>query len=502
MKKLLILLLLLPFFAKAQTTYQLNYDSIRVNKTSGLGGTSLYGKVYLKNVGLGLVSDSILTVLNGRIRKVPVAGIVPTLGTSAISLGGTANGLSYLSGNYRLHRVTATTGGVLTTGTDTIPGPKRFTSSPIIATSGSSNLSLFANSSAAESGLILGTGSTNKWQLFKANSGNNEDLLLSNLALARTSLSISSTTNAVRINEIPNVGGSSDSILVHDNTSKEIKRVAASSLNFFTRTGTVLSPTTSGDQIQLAPLTSTVGLRVDANSASVSGVIVNGNATALNPMFKASDNYNNVGFEYSGNSSGISYNVVGGSSFSGTPFLYTKNSVDLFNISNAGWINAVGGNFTSDLNVGTTAPTTDDGTTLFSSGQIYTHVAGTGSTDQVRFYRNSTLIGRITTDGSSTSYVTSSDYRLKKDFKVFNGLDIINKIKIYDYAWKQDNSRAYGVKAHELQELLPSAVFGNKDEINADGSIKPQGVDYSKLVPILIKSIQELEARITVLENK
>ena len=76
MKKI-VLLLLLAFSVlglKAQTTYQLNYDSIRVNKTAGTGGTSLYGKVYLKNVGSGLVSDSILTVLNGRIRKIPNLG--------------------------------------------------------------------------------------------------------------------------------------------------------------------------------------------------------------------------------------------------------------------------------------------------------------------------------------------------------------------------------------------------------------------------------------------
>jgi len=58
------------------------------------------------------------------------------------------------------------------------------------------------------------------------------------------------------------------------------------------------------------------------------------------------------------------------------------------------------------------------------------------------------------------------------------------------------------VIAHELEEILPYAVFGKKDEINENGNIKPQAVDYSKLVPILIKSIQELEARIKQLENK
>jgi len=71
MRKLIILILLLcAGIAQGQTTYQLNYDSIRVNKTAGTGGTSLYGKVYLKNVSLGLTSDSILVVRNGRIFKV------------------------------------------------------------------------------------------------------------------------------------------------------------------------------------------------------------------------------------------------------------------------------------------------------------------------------------------------------------------------------------------------------------------------------------------------
>jgi len=72
MKKITLLLLLtLSVLGLQAQTYQLNYDSIRVGKTAGTGGTSLYGKVYLKNVGLGLLSDSILTVLNGRIRKIP-----------------------------------------------------------------------------------------------------------------------------------------------------------------------------------------------------------------------------------------------------------------------------------------------------------------------------------------------------------------------------------------------------------------------------------------------
>jgi hypothetical protein len=71
MKKLLFILLLLPFAVFGQTTYQLNYDSIRVNKTDGTGGTSLYGDVWLKNTGLGSNTDSVLTEVGGKIKKIP-----------------------------------------------------------------------------------------------------------------------------------------------------------------------------------------------------------------------------------------------------------------------------------------------------------------------------------------------------------------------------------------------------------------------------------------------
>jgi len=74
MKKLILIILLLPLFAQAQT-YQLNYDSIRVGKTAGTGATSLYGKVYLKNVSARAAGDSILSVVNGRIFKVPYLGV-------------------------------------------------------------------------------------------------------------------------------------------------------------------------------------------------------------------------------------------------------------------------------------------------------------------------------------------------------------------------------------------------------------------------------------------
>jgi len=113
-----------------------------------------------------------------------------------------------------------------------------------------------------------------------------------------------------------------------------------------------------------------------------------------------------------------------------------------------------------------------------------------------------TARGSITYNGTNVLYTGTSDYRLKEDLKEYNGLSIISQLKTYDFKWKEAGTRDYGMMAHELQEILPNVVTGEKDALNEDNSIKPQGVDYSKLVPILIKSIQELTARIEQLENK
>ena len=123
---------------------------------------------------------------------------------------------------------------------------------------------------------------------------------------------------------------------------------------------------------------------------------------------------------------------------------------------------------------------------------------------QIEFFTSAgTSVGTITTSGgTTTNYNTTSDYRLKGDLQDFNGLDKVSKIPVYDFKWKSDESRSYGVMAHELQEVLPDAVSGEKD------AEEMQGVDYSKIVPLLVKSIQELKAdndslkaRIETLEN-
>tara|TARA_R100001594_G_scaffold130383_1_gene169467 strand:- start:947 stop:2404 length:1458 start_codon:yes stop_codon:yes gene_type:complete len=133
----------------------------------------------------------------------------------------------------------------------------------------------------------------------------------------------------------------------------------------------------------------------------------------------------------------------------------------------------------------------------------------------IQFQDGGGVIGSISGDNDATTYSTSSDYRLKTDLKdISNATENIEKLKLYDFAWKSNtNKRLTGVLAHEAKEIVPYAVIGEKDamtkkEYEEDGEIKtkdvisPQSVDYSKFVPLLLKSIQELSNRIKVLEAK
>ena len=118
---------------------------------------------------------------------------------------------------------------------------------------------------------------------------------------------------------------------------------------------------------------------------------------------------------------------------------------------------------------------------------------GAGTT-QFEFRNGDVERGRIEWTTSGTTYNTNSDYRAKENLKDFNGLDKVSQIKVYDFNWIETKKQDYGVVAHELQEVLPLAVSGEKD------AKKLQAVDYSKIVPLLVKSIQELSAKLESLE--
>ena len=118
------------------------------------------------------------------------------------------------------------------------------------------------------------------------------------------------------------------------------------------------------------------------------------------------------------------------------------------------------------------------------------------------------LVGRITINSGTTAYVTSSDYRLKENVADMTGATTrLKQLKPKRFNWIADDTNTLidGFLAHEVSGVVPEAVAGEKDAVHPEGhheagEIDPQGIDHSKLVPLLVKTIQELEARITILE--
>ena len=121
----------------------------------------------------------------------------------------------------------------------------------------------------------------------------------------------------------------------------------------------------------------------------------------------------------------------------------------------------------------------------------------------MQFYRNGGLRGSISTSNSATAFNTSSDYRLKENVDyTWDATTRLKQLKPARFNWIEDetNTLVDGFIAHEVTSVVPEAVCGAKDAVDSDSNPEYQGIDQSKLVPLLVKTIQELEARITALE--
>jgi len=115
--------------------------------------------------------------------------------------------------------------------------------------------------------------------------------------------------------------------------------------------------------------------------------------------------------------------------------------------------------------------------------------------DVVIFRRETTTTGSISVTSSTTAYNTSSDYRLKENVQPITGaLAKVQALNPVHYNWKVDGSEGEGFIAHELQEIVPYAVTGEKD------GEEMQGVDYSKLTTLLTAAIKELTEKVESLE--
>jgi len=137
-----------------------------------------------------------------------------------------------------------------------------------------------------------------------------------------------------------------------------------------------------------------------------------------------------------------------------------------------------------------------DGGAQFSRASAATARFNRGSDGEtVSFSRSGTIVGTISVTTTATAYNTSSDYRLKEDWQPMTGaLAKVAALKPCTYKWKADGSDGQGFIAHELAEVVPDAVTGEKDAVDADGNPVYQGIDTSFLVATLVAAIQELKS--------
>ena len=157
-----------------------------------------------------------------------------------------------------------------------------------------------------------------------------------------------------------------------------------------------------------------------------------------------------------------------------------------------------------NLLIGTTSVQGAGGTTISSGPQINLVTANANLAQVVQFRNTNGKIGTISMSGSATAYNTSSDYRLKENVTdVTDGITRVKQLapKRFNFIADADTT-VDGFLAHEAQAVVPEAVHGTKDEVDDDDNAVMQGIDQSKLVPLLTAALQEAITKIETLETK
>ena len=130
--------------------------------------------------------------------------------------------------------------------------------------------------------------------------------------------------------------------------------------------------------------------------------------------------------------------------------------------------------------------------------------SSTGLRKHLRFENGDGEVGSISTNASATAYTTSSDYRLKENVVALDGaIDRLNQLPVHRFNFIADPDTVVdGFIAHEAAAVVPECVTGEKDEVNEDGDPVYQGIDQSKVVPLLTAALQEAIAMINALEAR
>tara|TARA_R100001440_G_scaffold25064_1_gene40612 strand:+ start:872 stop:1795 length:924 start_codon:yes stop_codon:yes gene_type:complete len=270
-------------------------------------------------------------------------------------------------------------------------------------------------------------------------------------------------------------------------------------------------------------------MRVDAsgrlNVGQTSAYAPSGSGVSIATFKEGSDSRTNlvVSNQNSGSSAGSAivmgvhgadYIIEAQGSGKGGALTFTKSTDERMRIDSSGNVHV---GRTDTMNMGANGVI---GINLQADGQIQASVSG----DAHHFARQSSFgevlrfacagtsnVGSIDVTTSATSYNTSSDYRLKENVVTdWDATSRLKQLKPSRFNFKIDKDMTLdGFIAHEVSGIVPEAISGKKDAVDADGNIEPQGIDQSKLVPLLTKALQEavakietLEAKVTALESK
>ena len=347
-------------------------------------------------------------------------------------------------------------------------------------------------------------------------------------------LFLDDTNNRVGIGETsPNRqlvinGGASEGVIQITNNTSGTAAANGFELIHFTSGETQLLNRENGPMVFRVNDT-TEALRIDSSGRLLVGttsttanstVILQGSSSAGHAILRmasdaatpsSGDDLGIISFANSGHTDGalLRGRADGGWSGSSTPTrleFYTTPSgstslVERMRISQNGnvWIGQ-----TSNVNTARLEVTNTGGNTV-----ICTSVDSTSSRTHLAFANANGIVGTINTSASSTSYNTSSDYRLKENVVPLTGAaDRVNQLQVHRFNFIADPDRTVdGFVAHEAQAVVPECVTGEKDAVDDDGNPVYQGIDQSKLVPLLTAALQEalaeiesLKARVTALE--
>ena len=139
-----------------------------------------------------------------------------------------------------------------------------------------------------------------------------------------------------------------------------------------------------------------------------------------------------------------------------------------------------------------------------AGGYFYKKANSTNARNAFVFENPNGVVGSIVISASATAFNTSSDYRLKENIVPLTGAaDRVNQLQVHRFNFIADpDTTVDGFIAHEAQAVVPECVTGTKDEVDDEGNPVYQGIDQSKLVPLLTAALQEALAEIESLKTR